>query len=42
MAYRRDVPGAQVIALDAGHFAIDEACDDIASYATHFLEGLPA
>jgi pimeloyl-ACP methyl ester carboxylesterase len=42
MAYKRDVPDAQVIVLDAGHFAIDEACDDIASYATQFLKGLPA
>jgi pimeloyl-ACP methyl ester carboxylesterase len=29
-AYRRDVPSAQVHVLDAGHFALDTAADEIA------------
>jgi pimeloyl-ACP methyl ester carboxylesterase len=30
-AYKRDVPGCQVVLLDAGHFALDEASAQIAS-----------
>jgi pimeloyl-ACP methyl ester carboxylesterase len=30
-AYRRDVPNAQVHVLDAGHFALDTAADEIAA-----------
>jgi pimeloyl-ACP methyl ester carboxylesterase len=36
-AYRRDVPGAQVHILDAGHFALDTAADPIASLVQDFL-----
>jgi pimeloyl-ACP methyl ester carboxylesterase len=36
-AYKRDVPGAQVNLLDAGHFALDEANDEIASLILAFL-----
>jgi pimeloyl-ACP methyl ester carboxylesterase len=36
-AYRRDVPGAEVHVLDAGHFALDTAADDIAGYVRGFL-----
>jgi hypothetical protein len=30
-AYRRDVPSAEVHVLDAGHFALDTASDQIAA-----------
>src|ERR1700743_2134246 len=30
-AYRRDVPGAQIHLLDAGHFALDTAADEVAA-----------
>jgi pimeloyl-ACP methyl ester carboxylesterase len=39
-AYRRDVPDAQVHLLDAGHFALDEACDEVASLTRGFLASL--
>ncbi len=35
-AYRRDVPGAQIHVLDAGHFALDTAADDIAALIEDF------
>jgi len=35
-AYRRDVPGAQVHVLDAGHFALDTAADEIATLVRAF------
>lgn len=41
-AYQRDVPGAEVHLLDAGHFALDEACDEIAILTRTFLERLPS
>lgn len=41
-AYQRDVPGAEVCLLDAGHFALDEACDEIAILTRTFLERLPS
>jgi pimeloyl-ACP methyl ester carboxylesterase len=37
-AYRKDVPGAQVHVLDAGHFAMDTAADEIAALIRGFLE----
>jgi pimeloyl-ACP methyl ester carboxylesterase len=37
-AYKKDVPGCQVIVLDAGHFAIDEARDQIAAHILSFLK----
>ena len=37
MAYRRDVPEAQVHLLEASHFALDEAVDEIAHLARDFL-----
>jgi pimeloyl-ACP methyl ester carboxylesterase len=40
-AYRRDVPGASVHVLDAGHFALDTAADDIAGLVRGFMSGLP-
>ena len=36
-AYRRDVPGAEVHLLDAGHFALDERPDQIADLTRRFL-----
>lgn len=39
-AYRRDIPDAQVHLLDAGHFALDEACDEIAAHTRCFLTSL--
>jgi pimeloyl-ACP methyl ester carboxylesterase len=40
-AYRRDVPSAQVHLLDAGHFALDTAADEIAELLSRFVEGSP-
>jgi pimeloyl-ACP methyl ester carboxylesterase len=40
-AYRRDVPNAQVHLLDAGHFALDTAADEIAALLKHFVEASP-
>jgi pimeloyl-ACP methyl ester carboxylesterase len=39
-AYADDVPKAEVRFLDAGHFALDEATDEIASLVRNFLERL--
>lgn len=39
-AYRRDVPKAQVHVLDAGHFALDTAADEIASIVRGFMRPL--
>ena len=36
-AYRRDVPSAQVHILDAGHFALDTAADQIAGLVREFV-----
>ena len=36
-AYRRDVPKAQVHMLDAGHFALDTAADEIAELVRGFM-----
>jgi pimeloyl-ACP methyl ester carboxylesterase len=40
-AYRRDVPDAHVHVLDAGHFALDTAADEIATIVRTFLHGTP-
>lgn len=37
-AYRRDVPDAQVHVLEAGHFALDTAADQIASLIRGFIK----
>ena len=39
-AYADDVPEAEVHILEAGHFALDEATDEIASLVRSFLERL--
>jgi pimeloyl-ACP methyl ester carboxylesterase len=39
-AYADDVPAAEVHLLEAGHFALDEATDQIASLVRDFLERL--
>jgi pimeloyl-ACP methyl ester carboxylesterase len=36
-AYRRDVPDAQIHVLDAGHFALDTATDEIAALLRGFV-----
>jgi pimeloyl-ACP methyl ester carboxylesterase len=36
-AYRRDVPSAEVHVLDAGHFALDTAADEIAALVGDFV-----
>jgi pimeloyl-ACP methyl ester carboxylesterase len=36
-AYRRDVPKAEVHVLDAGHFALDTAADEIATLVRAFM-----
>jgi pimeloyl-ACP methyl ester carboxylesterase len=36
-AYRRDVPNAQIHVLDAGHFALDTAADEIAALLRGFV-----
>jgi pimeloyl-ACP methyl ester carboxylesterase len=37
-AYRRDVPTASVHVLDAGHFALDTAADEIAALVRDFVD----
>ncbi|MFZ4964377.1 alpha/beta fold hydrolase [Pseudomonas sp. Mn2068] len=37
-AYRRDLPGAEVHVLEAGHFALDEQPGEIATLVEHFLD----
>ena len=37
-AYRRDIPSAQVHVLDAGHFALDTAADEIAALVRQFMD----
>jgi pimeloyl-ACP methyl ester carboxylesterase len=37
-AFQRDVPGAEVHLLDAGHFALDESNDEIAGLMLAFLD----
>ena len=41
-AYRHDVPAAEVHVLDAGHFALDTAADQIAQLVRDFMNGVPA
>jgi pimeloyl-ACP methyl ester carboxylesterase len=36
-SYRRDVPAAQIHVLDAGHFALDTAADEIADLVRGFI-----
>jgi len=38
--YRTDVPTAEVHVLDAGHFALDTAADEIAVLVRNFLGSL--
>jgi pimeloyl-ACP methyl ester carboxylesterase len=37
-AYRQDVPNAQVHVLDAGHFALDTAANEIAAVVRSFVD----
>jgi hypothetical protein len=36
-AFKRDLPDAEIHLLDAGHFALDEKNDEIASLILEFL-----
>ena len=38
LAFKRDVPDAEIHLLDAGHFALDEKVDEIAALTIDFLE----
>jgi pimeloyl-ACP methyl ester carboxylesterase len=40
-AYRRDVPSAQIHVLEAGHFALDTAADEIAGLVRGFVSSTP-
>ncbi len=40
-AYRRDVPKAEVHVLEAGHFALDTAADEVAELVRRFLAKEP-
>lgn len=40
-SYQRDVPGAEVHILDAGHFALDTAPDEVAEIVRGFLGDVP-
>ena len=39
-AYRKDVPGAEVHILDAGHFALDEQADEVIHQTATFMRKL--
>lgn len=39
MAYRRDLPDAQIHLLEAGHFALETHAEDVAALMIPFLEG---
>jgi pimeloyl-ACP methyl ester carboxylesterase len=39
-AYRKDVPGAEVHILDAGHFALDEEAGQVISFTAAFMQKL--
>jgi pimeloyl-ACP methyl ester carboxylesterase len=40
-AYRRDVPTSQIHVLEAGHFALDTAADEIAELVRRFVRSSP-
>ena len=40
-AYRRDVPSSQIHVLEAGHFALDTAADEIAELVRGFVRSSP-
>lgn len=40
-AFKRDLPEAEIHLLDAGHFALDEQTDEIASLILHFMARHP-
>ncbi|MGH8391815.1 MAG: alpha/beta fold hydrolase, partial [Pseudomonas sp.] len=42
MRYKDDVPGAEVHILDAGHFALDEKTEQIASLTRQFMARITA
>lgn len=42
IAFRRDLPDAEIHILDAGHFAMDTRLDEVADLTRHFLDRLHA
>jgi hypothetical protein len=42
MRYKDDVPGAEVHILEAGHFALDEKTEQIASLTRQFMVRITA
>ena len=38
--YREDVPDAEISVLDAGHFALDTAADEVAALVRNFIASL--
>jgi pimeloyl-ACP methyl ester carboxylesterase len=40
-AFKRDLPEAEIHLLDAGHFALDEKTDEIASLILNFMSQHP-
>ncbi|KAJ9430786.1 alpha/beta hydrolase [Pantoea sp. YR343] len=41
-AYKKDLPDAEIHILDAGHFALDEANEQVAMYSIKFLDRVKA
>ena len=37
-AYQRDLPDAEIHLLEAGHFAMDTKCDEVALISMDFLD----
>ena len=40
--YKKEVPGCEIVLLDAGHFALDEAPEQIAAHTLSFLDNRPS
>jgi hypothetical protein len=41
LAFKRDLPEAEIHLLDAGHFALDERNDEIAGLILQFMDKQP-
>jgi pimeloyl-ACP methyl ester carboxylesterase len=39
--YKRDLPQAEVVILDTGHFALEDHADVVAAHLVQFTAGLP-
>ena len=42
LAFRKDLPDAEIHIVDAGHFAMDTRLEEIAAVTRSFLSRLPA